>query len=54
MNDNEEILDSGEIYKELDPLELSIEIDDKPVEWTKVLQVSELRVTVGKRTIWCY
>ena len=35
MQDKEEILDSGEIYKHLDPLEFSIE-KDEPVDWTKI------------------
>lgn len=35
MKDNEEILDSGEIFKELEPLGFSIE-KDEPLDWSKV------------------
>lgn len=35
MEDNEGILDSGEIYKELDPLELPIQ-KDEPLDWSRL------------------
>jgi len=44
MKNNEKILDSGEIYKDLNPLEISIE-KDEPLDWSKV----STRVNAGGR-----